>query len=135
MGPVYNLLERIDVKETEARIAQYQKEHQDEIVANQARQAQERIHQDQRLFESPTAKGGEEQGEQKSTAQEYVPGTAGFDVPAAVPTPLMQSTEVLEEMDPETRRLREIKAVEAGGWKPEIAQQRAMEEAFGTLFV
>lgn len=135
MHPVYNLLERIDVKETEARIAKYQKEHQDEIVAVQARQAQEAFQQDRPPFETQTAKKGDEFEDRKYTAQEYAPGAPGVDATVPIPTPLKQNTYNEEELDPETRRLREIKAIEAGGWRPEIAQQRAVEEALGTLFV
>lgn len=135
MQPVYKLLERIDVKETEARIAKYQKEHQDEIVAIQARQAQEAFQQDRSQFETPTANRGEEYEEGKSTAHEYAPGAPGFDATVPIPTPLPQNTYNEEDLDPETRRLREMKAIEAGGWRPEIARQRAVEEALGTLFV
>lgn len=135
MQPVHKLLERIDVKETEARIAKYQKEHQDEIVAIQARQAQEAFQQDQSQFETPTANKGEEYEERKSTAQEYAPGAPGFDATVPIPTPLPQNTYNEEDLDAETRRIREIKAIEAGGWRPEIARQRAVEEALGTLFV
>jgi hypothetical protein len=73
---------------------------------------------------------------------QYAPsglGQGGYVQPPVVPlqpTPVAQARHVngdYDQLDEETRRQREERGVKAGGYNPDFARRRAIEEAMASI--
>ncbi|CAN4081161.1 unnamed protein product [Withania somnifera] len=121
---IFNLIEGIDVPAIEARIAQYQRENAEQIMIAQARKA---------LGQDPQA------GSSAGLQGHYAPAIAGgiAQPRPTQPLPVGSIPDMLggEYEDDEKMKLRTERAAKAGGWSLEISRKRALEEAFGSLWV
>lgn len=141
-----NLIEGIDVPAIEAKIAKYEQENAEQIINARARKAEE-------LAAALAASKGPAQGdaevgtEQSSqagvsttTQGKYAPAVAGgaFMQPrptGMAPQPLPLGGPDMHLDDEEMMRLRAEKGSRAGGWTPDFGKKRALEEAFGSLWL
>ncbi|OAE18665.1 hypothetical protein AXG93_4448s1000 [Marchantia polymorpha subsp. ruderalis] len=151
---VFNLVEGIDVQGTEARIALYQEEHAEQIIASRAKKA-ERI---SASFRAANAKRNQDKeadleqvkeapgstGIQAGAAGQYAPSMVAGSMfmqprpmgPGGQPMPLGTSTYNGEGIeDPAAQKIREERGARAGGWTPELGRKRAFEEAFCSVWV
>ncbi|KAK6942326.1 Cdk-activating kinase assembly factor MAT1, centre [Dillenia turbinata] len=143
----FNLIEGIDVSAIEAKIAKYQEENAEQIMNAKARKAEE-------LAAALAASKGPAPGQADADAAtnqssqvgvvtgapgQYAPSTAGFVQPrptgmAPQPVPLggpdMQGYD-----DEEMMKLRIERGGRAGGWSAELSKKRALEEAFGSIWI
>ncbi|OIV92938.1 hypothetical protein TanjilG_20600 [Lupinus angustifolius] len=142
----FNLIEGIDVAAIEAKIAIYQEENAEQIMINRARKAEElaaalaaskgqpaQTDNDVGINQnSQTGFGAVPQGQ-------YAPTFAGQPRPTGMaPQPLpLGGSDMLGYAgdDEETMKLRAERGARAGGWSPEISKKRALEEAFGSMWV
>lgn len=152
---VFNLIEGINVQETEAKIKAYQEENADQIIAARAKKA-ERLAQAlreekaapitgpapslEKVQESSGAATGIQLG--AAGAGQYAPSLVPGNMfmqprpmgPGSQPVPVgSQTGEGVE--DPEAQKLREQRGARAGGWTAELAQRRAVEEAMCSLWI
>lgn len=140
---IFNLIEGIDVPAIEAKIAQYQRENAEQIMIAQARKAEEYAAALAASKGQPTQPDGDAalgQGPQAGSSTgpqgHYAPAVAGGIAQPRPTQPLpVGSIPGLEYEDEETMKLRAEKAARAGGWSLEISRKRALEEAFGSLWV
>eukprot|EP00243_Klebsormidium_subtile_P004381 TRINITY_DN18363_c0_g1_i1.p1 TRINITY_DN18363_c0_g1~~TRINITY_DN18363_c0_g1_i1.p1 ORF type:complete len:184 (-),score=32.67 TRINITY_DN18363_c0_g1_i1:63-614(-) len=143
---VFNLVEGIDVAATEARVARYQEENQEQILSSHARKASEKAAnlKAQRAAVEPSVEEIEAEQEihgsaERSGGMQYAPSGLGYSQPPAVPlqpTPVAQARHVNGEsdgLDDESRRLREDMAAKAGGYVPAFAIRRAIDEAMASI--
>ncbi|KAI3725096.1 hypothetical protein L1987_64871 [Smallanthus sonchifolius] len=143
---IVNLVDGIDVPAIEAKIAQYQKENAEQIMNAQARKAEE--------FAAALAasKGQPAQADVDMTTGtssqfgvstsdgHYVPAVAGGTIPQPRPTqPLPVGSgddlHVYHMDDEEMMRLKAERGGKAGGWSLELSRKRALEEAFGSIWI
>ncbi|XP_057447557.1 uncharacterized protein LOC130739311 isoform X2 [Lotus japonicus] len=126
----FNLIEGVDVAAIEAKIAKYQEENSEQIMVNRARKAEE-------LAAALAASKG--QAAQTANDGQYAPTFAGQPRPTGMaPQPLPLGGSVMPGYagdDDETMRLRAERGARAGGWSLEISRKRALEEAFGSMWV
>ncbi|KAL2936433.1 CDK-activating kinase assembly factor MAT1 [Bienertia sinuspersici] len=148
-----NLIEGIDVPAIEDKIARYEKENAEQIMNARARKACKRLCiTAEELAAALAASKGPAQGdaevatEQSSqtgtttTQGQYAPAVAGaaFMQPrptGMAPQPLPLGGPDMNLDDEEMMKLRAEKGARAGGWTPELCKKRALEEAFGALWV
>lgn len=139
-----NLIEGIDVPAIEAKIAKYEEENAEQIMNARARKAEE-------LAAALAASKGPAQvdaevatesqaGISTTTQGQYAPAVAGgaFMQPRPMgmaPQPLPLGGPDMNLDDEELMRLRAEKGGRAGGWTPELGRKRALEEAFGSLWI
>lgn len=79
-------------------------------------------------------------GPSTSGKGQYAPAIAGGTQPrptgmAPQPLPLGSGPDMYEIEDEEKLKLRAEKAARAGGWSAELSKKRAIEEAFGSLWL
>ncbi|GAB4838142.1 hypothetical protein Ancab_027671 [Ancistrocladus abbreviatus] len=127
------LIEGIDVPAIEAKITKYKQENYDEIMNAQACKAE-------KLAAAPAASKGPP-AQTDSELGQYAPAVAGgaFAQPrptgmAPQPLPLGGGPDMQLD-DEEMMKLRAEKGGRAGGWSPEFSRKRALEEAFGSLWI
>eukprot|EP00898_Chlorokybus_atmophyticus_P005975 jgi/Chlat1/6379/Chrsp44S05757 len=147
---IFNLAEGINVAETEAKVAQYQRENADQIVINAAKRAEEHrvlmAAAAGRPIDHPQEVNGggamPENAGPHTQAQaggnnNYAPAPATGAALQAFARPAQPLSGVMEteDMDPEVRRQREMLALAAAGWSSEIPKRRNIEEAFNSLFL
>lgn len=143
----FNLIEGIDVQVIEAKIARYQEENAEQIVINRARKAEEYaaalaaskgIPAQADNDAAAAADQSFQAGLSTGTQGQYAPTIAGGQPrPTGQPVPLgggldMQGYGLDEE---EMLRLRAERGGRAGGWSVEFSRKRALEEAFGSIWI
>ncbi|KAM7472902.1 hypothetical protein LguiA_011085 [Lonicera macranthoides] len=144
---IVNLVEGIDVPAIEARIAQYEKENAEQIMNAQARKAEEYA------AALAASKGQPAQtDEDEAIGQSAQPGfnTQGHYAPAVAagaiaqprptgmgpqPLPLGSDMHGYHIDDEEMMRLKADRGGRAGGWSLELSKKRALEEAFGSIWI
>ncbi|KAL0013476.1 hypothetical protein SO802_000545 [Lithocarpus litseifolius] len=143
----FNLIEGIDVPAIEAKIAEYEKENHDQIMINRARKAEE-------LAAAQVASKGPAQNDSdgapnQSSQTGYGTGAQGQYAPtfaggqprptgmAQQPVPLGGGLDLhgYAADDEETMKLRAERGGRAGGWSAELSKRRALEEAFGSIWI
>ncbi|KAL9242194.1 hypothetical protein vseg_016219 [Gypsophila vaccaria] len=142
----WNLIEGRDVAAIEAKIAKYEEENREQIVNSRARTAEERAAASSAI--RAPAFGDSDMATDQSTQigvsitsqGQYAPAIAGgaFMQPrpmgmAHQPVPLGGPDLNLD--DEEMMRLKAERGGRAGGWTPEFGRKRALEEAFGSLWL
>ncbi|KAJ9550800.1 hypothetical protein OSB04_014845 [Centaurea solstitialis] len=142
---IVNLVEGIDVPAIEARIAHYQKENAEQIMNAQARKAEEyaaalaaskgAVQTDVDMTSGTSSQFGV-----TTSDGHYVPAVAGGTIPLPRPTqPLpVGSGDDLHAYhmdDEEMMRLKAERGGKAGGWSLELSRKRALEEAFGSIWI
>lgn len=142
---IFNLIEGIDVPAIEAKIAEYQRENAEQIMIAQARKAEEYAAALAASKGQPTQSDGDAlgQGPQAGSSTgpqgHYAPAVAGgiAQPRPTQPLPVGSIPDMLggEYEDDEKMKLRTERAAKAGGWSLEISRKRALEEAFGSLWV
>uniref|UniRef100_A0A0V0HSA5 Putative CDK-activating kinase assembly factor MAT1-like n=1 Tax=Solanum chacoense TaxID=4108 RepID=A0A0V0HSA5_SOLCH len=142
---IFNLIEGIDVPAFEAKIAQYQRENAEQIMIAQARKAEEYAAALAASKGQPAQSDGDAlgQGSQAGSSTgpqgHYAPAIAGgiAQPRPTQPLPVGSFPDMLggEYEDDEKMKLRTERAAKAGGWSLEISRKRALEEAFGSLWV
>lgn len=145
----FKLVEGVDVPAIEANIAKYQEENAEQIINSRARKAEElakslREHQTQAATDCPSdtvldqnsqavgATGGGQYAPSMTAPMFMQPRPTG---PAAQPVPIGGGNANSMPEDEATQRQREERAARAGGWTPELCKKRAVEEAFGSLWL
>ncbi|GMY35574.1 CDK-activating kinase assembly factor [Fagus crenata] len=144
----FNLIEGIDVPLIEAKIAQYQEENAEQIMINRARKAEELAAAVAASKGNPAQNdtdGASNQGSQTGygtgTQGQYAPTIAGGQPRptgmATQPVPLgggfdFQGYPVDDE---EMMKLRAERGGRAGGWSAELSKKRALDEAFGSIWI
>ncbi|XP_059648633.1 uncharacterized protein LOC132294699 [Cornus florida] len=145
----FNLIEGIDVPAIEAKIEQYRKENAEQITNALARKAEEYAaalaaskglpaHIDSDVSTSQSSQGGVGAGFQGP----YAPAIAGVAQPrptsmASQPVPIGPGIGMQGHAfdDEEMMRLRAERGGKAGGWSLEFSKKRALEEAFGSIWI
>ncbi|CAO2823079.1 unnamed protein product [Amaranthus hypochondriacus] len=136
-----NLIEGIDVPAIEAKIAKYEIENAEQIMNARARKAEE-------LAAAMAASKGPSQvqdaevdteqiGMSTTTQGQYAPAVAGGSLMQPRPMgPQPQPLGIDMNLDEEKMmRLRAENNGRCGGWNPEFVKKRALEEAFGSLWI
>ncbi|KAL1317199.1 hypothetical protein HN51_069304 [Arachis hypogaea] len=141
----FNLIEGIDVAAIEARIAKYQEENTEQIMINRARKAEELAAALAASKGQPVQTDNDAAANQNSQAGFgaapqglYAPTFAGQPRPTGMapqPLPLGGGDMLGYADDEETMRLRAERGAKAAGWSMEISRKRALEEAFGSMWV
>lgn len=132
---IYNLANKIDVRETEAKVESYQRQNRLQIQLNQARQIEEQL-----------SKVRQESEIAITFASTAVPGTAasGYkpDVALAVALPMPMEQVAMDAegnlvQRPQLSRttLQAAAAATASGWSIELHRKRAWQEAFTSVFI
>ncbi|GMH23284.1 hypothetical protein Nepgr_025127 [Nepenthes gracilis] len=142
-----NLIEGIDVPAIEAKIAKYERENYDQIMNDRARKAEEfaaalAASKGPALIETEAAAVNQssQAGFSGAAQGQYAPVVAGGSFQprpmgmATQPLPLGGSLDMPLD-DEEMMRLRAERGGRAGGWSPELSRKRALEEAFGSLWI
>lgn len=146
---VFNLIEGIDVEAIEEKIKDYSQENAEQIMINRARKAEELaaamaaskacpVQADNDGGANQTSQAGFNSGMQGQYAP-TVPG--GQPRPTGMgPQPLPlgggldhQGNYAID--DEEMMRLRAERGGRAGGWTAELSKRRALEEAFGSIWI
>ncbi|KAK4760677.1 hypothetical protein SAY87_005570 [Trapa incisa] len=140
-----NYVEGVDVPLIEAKISKYQEENSEQIMINRARKAEELaaalaaskgqpVHND--------IDGGTNQVTQDLNAGpqgQYAPTMAGgLPRPMGMgpqPMPLGPLPDMHAYDDKEMMKIRAERGSRAGGWTIEFTKKRALEEAFGSLWL
>jgi CDK-activating kinase assembly factor MAT1 len=145
----FKLVEGVDVPAIEANIAKYQEENAEQIINSRARKAEElakslREHQTQAVTDCPSdmvldqnsqavgATGGGQYAPSMAAPMFMQPRPTG---PVAQPVPIGGGNANSMPEDEATQRQRAERAARAGGWTPELCKKRAVEEAFGSLWL
>ncbi|KAK3027194.1 hypothetical protein RJ639_040365 [Escallonia herrerae] len=143
---IVDLVEGNDVPFIEAKIAQYQKENAEQIMNAQARKAEEYAVALAASKGQPAQTDNDAAISLSSQAGVGI-GAQGHYAPAIAqprptgmgpqPVPLgpgldMQGFHIDEE---ELMRLKAEKGGKAGGWSAELSKKRALEEAFGSIWI
>lgn len=143
----FNLIEGIDVPAIEAKIAKYQEENAEQIMINRARKAEElaaALAASKANHAQNDTDGASNQSSQTgfgtSAQGQYAPTFAGGQPRpmgmAAQPIPLGMGSDLgYSGEDEETMKLRAERGARAGGWSPELSRKRALEEAFGSIWI
>ncbi|KAK7837638.1 cdk-activating kinase assembly factor mat1 [Quercus suber] len=143
----FNLIEGIDVPAVEAKIAEYEKENHDQIMINRARKAEE-LAAAQAASKGP-AQNDSDGAPNQSSQTGYGTGAQGQYAPtfaggqprptgmAQQPVPLGGGLDLhgYAADDEETMKLRAERGGRAGGWSAELSKKRALEEAFGSIWI
>ncbi|PKI52374.1 uncharacterized protein LOC116200103 [Punica granatum] len=140
-----NLIEGVDVPIIEAKIAKYQEENVEQIMINRARKAEELAAALAASKGQPLqndSDGAFNQGSQDTnTGQQgqYAPTMAGGQPrPMGMgpqPMPLGPMPDMHAYDDEEMMKIRAERGSRAGGWTVEFTKKRALEEAFGSLWL
>ncbi|XP_061367803.1 uncharacterized protein LOC133310825 isoform X1 [Gastrolobium bilobum] len=142
----FNLIEGIDVSAIEAKIAKYQEENAEQIMINRARKAEELAAALTASRGQPAQTDNDVASNQNSQAGlgavpqgQYAPTFPGQPRPTGMaPQPLpLGGGDMLGYAgdDEETMRLRAERGARAGGWSLELSRKRALEEAFGSMWI
>ena len=115
----FSLVEGVDVARAEARLRAYTAENADSIAKHQAQRAEEEAGDEaRRMSYRMASQGGREQpGGRRGMPRSY-------------------AEEMAEQgpASPEQEKRWQMLAALAGGWRPEVAQQRSLQEARVSLF-
>ncbi|KAI4335519.1 hypothetical protein L6164_014157 [Bauhinia variegata] len=142
-----DLVEGRDVADIEAKIAKYQEENAEQIMVNRAKKAEElaaamaasKGHPAQTDNEGTvgqSSQAGFDAGTQGQYAPTFLGGQPRPIGMAPQPLPLGTGDMLGYGADSEEMlRLRAERGGRAGGWTPELSRKRALEEAFGSLWV
>lgn len=143
---IFNLCEGIDVGEMEEKIKKYRLQNAENILQNEARQAEElrrradaRSAAVDRAGVSGTAAAFEGGDAEPHQSMEYTTAVPAGMAMGPLPVPMrslgeggdIQQASTLDQMSHEQWRLMAL----ASGWSPEMAKRRAWEEAFTSLLV
>ncbi|KAK9705694.1 hypothetical protein RND81_07G076000 [Saponaria officinalis] len=139
----WNLIEGRDIAAIEAKIAKYEEENREQIVNSRARKAEERAAASAAIRapvygDTDMATDQNTQTGVSVTAQgQYAPAIAGgaFMQPRPTHQPVPLGGPDLNLDDEEMTRLKAERGGRAGGWTPEFGRKRALEEAFGSLWL
>ncbi|KAK7271833.1 hypothetical protein RJT34_28048 [Clitoria ternatea] len=143
----FNLIEGIDVAAIEEKIANYQEENAEQIMINRARKAEELAAALAASKGQPAQTDNDAAANQNSQAGlGAVPqGQYAPTFPGGQPRPTGMAPQPLPlgggDMlgfagdDEDTMRLRAERGARAGGWSVEISRKRALEEAFGSMWI
>ncbi|KAK7316263.1 hypothetical protein VNO77_35161 [Canavalia gladiata] len=141
----FNLIEGIDVSDIEAKISKYQEENGEQIMVNRARKAEELAAALAASKGQPAQTDNDAAASQNSQAGlvalpqgQYAPTFPGQPRPTGMapqPLPLGGVDMLGYADDEETMRLRAERGARAGGWSLEISRKRALEEAFGSIWI
>uniref|UniRef100_A0A5B7C216 MAT1 centre domain-containing protein n=1 Tax=Davidia involucrata TaxID=16924 RepID=A0A5B7C216_DAVIN len=142
-----NLIEGIDVPAIETKIAQYQKENAEQIMNAHARKAEEYAaalaaskgqpsQTDSDVAASQSSQGGVGAGAQG----QYAPAIPGQPRPTSMapqPVPIGPGSDMQGHTfdDEEMMKLRAQRGGRAAGWSVELSKKRALEEAFGSIWI
>ncbi|KAK4279983.1 hypothetical protein QN277_011669 [Acacia crassicarpa] len=141
----FNLIEGINVAAIEEKIAKYQEENAEQIMINRARKAEE-LAAALAACKGQPAQTDNDAGTNQTTQAgfgvpqgQYAPTVAGQPRPTGMgpqPVPLGGGDMLgYAADDEETMRLRAERGAKAGGWSVEISRKRALEEAFGSIWI
>ncbi|KAL8133299.1 uncharacterized protein LOC141712468 [Apium graveolens] len=137
---IVNMVEGVDVPAIEARISQYQKENSEQIMNAQARKAEEyaaalAASKGQPVHTDFDATGGQSSQGAIGAGGNYAPAVAGGAI--AQPIPIGSGHEMLGYQfdDEEMMKLKAERGGKAGGWSIELSKKRALEEAFGSIWI
>ncbi|KAK1367073.1 CDK-activating kinase assembly factor like [Heracleum sosnowskyi] len=137
---IVNMVEGIDVPAIEARITQYQRENSEQIMNAQARKAEEyaaalAASRGQPVHSEVDATAGQSSQATSGTGGHYVPAVAGGTI--GQPIPIGSGHEMLGYQfdDEEMMKLKAKNGGKAGGWSIELSKKRALEEAFGSIWI
>ncbi|KAK7381191.1 hypothetical protein VNO78_33721 [Psophocarpus tetragonolobus] len=144
----FNLIEGIDVSLIEEKIAAYQEENAEQIMINRARKAEElaaalaasKGQPAQTDNDVSTANQNSQAGFGAVPQGQYAPTFAGGQPRptsmAPQPIPLGGGDMLgIAGDDEESKSLRAERGARAGGWSIEISRKRALEEAFGSIWI
>ncbi|KAK7252558.1 hypothetical protein RIF29_36598 [Crotalaria pallida] len=143
----FNLIEGIDVAAIEAKIAKYQEENAEQIMINRARKAEELAaalaaskgqpaQTDNDVAANQNSQGGIGAVPQGQYAPTFAGGQPRPTGMAPQPLPLGGGDMLSYAADDEEiMKLRAERGARAGGWSSEISRKRALEEAFGSMWV
>lgn len=143
---IFNLIEGVDVAVTEEKIARYQEENAEAIVASRARRAEEEaaaLRTEQGFGARSTTEPATIEpvnaavSSSMPPAGQYAPAMFLPPRPTGQPVPLGAPSYNAngEPEDEETKRIREERGLRAGGWTMELNRRRTMEEAFLSIWV
>ncbi|KAF8392993.1 hypothetical protein HHK36_021234 [Tetracentron sinense] len=147
----FNLIEGIDVPAIEAKISKYQEENAEQIINARARKAEELAaalaaskghpaQTDAADGASQSSQAGVAVGGQGHYAPAMPGGALGQPRPTGMapqPVPLGGGLDIhgYAADDEEMMKLRAERGGRAGGWTVELGKRRAMEEAFGSIWI
>ncbi|XP_010040840.2 uncharacterized protein LOC104429702 [Eucalyptus grandis] len=140
----FNLIEGVDVPTIEAKIAKYQEENAEQIMINRAKKAEEfavALAASKGLppQTDPDVALNSQAGLSVGTQGQYAPAIAGGQPRptgmAPQPVPLGTGLDIHGYDDEEMIKLRAERGGRAGGWSIELSKKRALEEAFGSLWL
>ncbi|KAI4344320.1 hypothetical protein L6164_011562 [Bauhinia variegata] len=142
-----NLVEGIDVAAIEDKIAKYQEENAEQIMFNRAKKAEELAAamaaskgRPAQTYNEGTVGQSSQAGLDAGTQGQYAPTLLGGQ-PRPIgmaPQPLLLGTGDMLSYGADSEeivRLRAERGGRAGGWSPELAKKRALEDAFGSIWV
>ncbi|KAL9259004.1 CDK-activating kinase assembly factor MAT1-like protein [Drosera capensis] len=144
---IWSLINGENVAALEMKIAEYEKQNYDQIMNSRARKAEELAAALAASKARPAQKDAEmaaiqnsETGVSTASQGQYAPAVAGS---AFQPRPLGMGPQPLpiggatriQLDDEEMMRRRAENGGRAGGWNPEFSRKRALEEAFGSLWI
>ncbi|XP_077212071.1 cyclin-dependent kinase-activating kinase assembly factor-related / CDK-activating kinase assembly factor-like protein [Tasmannia lanceolata] len=150
---VFNLIEGIDVAAIEAKIKIYEKENAEQIINAQARKAEDLAAalkaskgKPEQIDSIDGAVGQSSQAGVGGGQGQYAPAIAGGAftqprptgiVPQAQPVPVGGVFDMMgyAPEDEEAQKLRAERGGRAGGWTVNLSRKRALEEAFGSMWV
>ncbi|KAI4320741.1 hypothetical protein MLD38_034186 [Melastoma candidum] len=139
---VVNYIESIDVSLIEEKMLKYQEENAEQIMINRAKKAEElsaALAAAKGLPLQTDADGVHNQGSQSEFStgkQRYALTVAGGQTqPMGHPIPLGTSLEMQGYDEEEMAKLCAEKGGRARGWSVEFSRKRAIEEAFGSLWI
>ncbi|KAF5445665.1 hypothetical protein F2P56_034703 [Juglans regia] len=144
----FNLIEGFDVPAIEEKIARYQEENAEQIMINRARKAEE-LAAALAASKAHPAQNDADGAQNQSSQMGYSIGTQGQYAPtlaggqprptgmAPQPIPLGGGPDMLGYAtdDEEMMKLRAERGGRAGGWSAELSKRRALEEAFGSIWI
>ncbi|KAJ7955675.1 putative CDK-activating kinase assembly factor MAT1 [Quillaja saponaria] len=142
----FNLIQGTDVAAIEAKIANYQEENAEQIMVNRARKAEELAaavaaskghpaQTDNDTTASQSSQAGFGAGSQGQYAPTFAGGQPRPTGLAPQPLPLGGDIHGYPADDEEVMRLRAERGGRAGGWSIELSKKRALEEAFGSIWI
>ncbi|KAK3276505.1 hypothetical protein CYMTET_15424 [Cymbomonas tetramitiformis] len=140
---IFNIIEGIDVEKFETKIATYQRENEEQILASQARKAEEeRKASHQTSMQSPI-EPFEHSPADDACRMSITPGfglnASGLQGVRPQPTPIRglhaadESPASMVDMSPAAVAERSERARVAGGYTTALVERRAREEAFNCL--
>ncbi|KAG1677078.1 hypothetical protein FOA52_001248 [Chlamydomonas sp. UWO 241] len=139
---IFNLVNRIDVAETEARVGEYKRANQLSIIANQARAVEEQKQvQVAAAAAAAAAAGGTDEptapGASAASAPAYAPAFKPQALIAAQPLPLTAPAVGANGsfIVPRVSRADFPAMASASGWSPQLPRARALQEAFSSMLI